>query len=215
MRALEIAHDLKLDERSAFISCDSAWREILYGYRDEARRQVQIGLAAARSRGTMTAASRAFSLLGDTARLRQVSSQLAELYPTDTFINSVDLPVANAGLALGENQPQRALDALEKSRPYSKSVPLILYLRGQANLALSKPAEAEESFNQLMSLQGIWPESPLLSLARLGAARAYAMQGDTAKARTKYQDFFALWKDADPDIPILIVTQNDRFLLDS
>jgi len=203
VRAMEIAHNLKLDERSAFISCDSAWREALYGYRDEARRQVQVGLAAGRSRGTMTAASRAFALLGDAARLKEVSSQLAERYPTDTFINSVDLPVANAGLALGENQPQRALDALEKSRPYAKSAPLSLYLRGQANLALRKPAEAEESFNQVMSLQGIWPESPLLSLAHLGVARAYATQGDHAKARTAYQDLFALWKDADPDLPIL------------
>jgi predicted Zn-dependent protease len=135
--------------------------------------------------------------------VKEVSSHLVQRYPTDTFINSIDLPVANAGLALGDGQPQRALDALERSRPYAKSNPLIFYLRGQAYLALRKPAEAEESFNQLISLRGIWPENPLLSMAHLQLARAYALTDDKSKSRTAYQDFFALWKDADPDIPIL------------
>ena len=70
-------------------------------------------------------------------------------------------------------------------------------------------------FQKFLDHRGIALNSPLGALAHLGLARSYAVSGDTAKAKAAYQDFFALWKDADPDIPILIVTQSDRFLLDS
>ena len=77
------------------------------------------------------------------------------------------------------------------------------YTRGQAYLAAGKEREAAQEFQELLDLRCAHPESYLPSLSKLGLAKGYALQGDTAKARTAYQDFFALWKDADPDIPIL------------
>ena len=75
--------------------------------------------------------------------------------------------------------------------------------------------QAAAEFQKFLDHRGVVMNCPLGALAHLGMARASARQGDTAKARSAYQDFLTIWKDADPDIPILIVTQNDRFLLDS
>ena len=78
-----------------------------------------------------------------------------------------------------------------------------IYLRGEAYLGLRAPAEAEAEFNKIIEHRGLNPVAPVHSLAKLGLARAYALAGDADKSRTAYQDFFALWKAADPDIPIL------------
>jgi predicted Zn-dependent protease len=91
-------------------------------------------------------------------------------------------------------------------QPLVGDVPLNLYpvfVRGQAYLATQQPKEAAAEFQKILDHQGIVRNSPIGALAHLQIGRAYAMQGDTAKAKTAYQDFFTLWKDADPDIPIL------------
>ena len=79
----------------------------------------------------------------------------------------------------------------------------VIYLRGEAYLGIRAPAEAAAEFNKIIEHRGLNPVAPVRSLARLGLARAYALAGDNDKSRTAYQDFFALWKDADADIPIL------------
>ncbi len=87
--------------------------------------------------------------------------------------------------------------------PYDKGTPPSLYLRGLVYLKMGQGTEAAQEFEKVTALRNFAPADPLMSLAHLGLGRAYALSGDTAKSRAAYQDFFALWKDADPDIPIL------------
>ncbi len=123
------------------------------------------------------------------------------------------LPTLRAKLAISHSNPQQALEMLAKAGPYELGLPAYtdynwpnlypVYVRGEAYLAAHQGSEAAAEFQKILDHRGVVSNEPIGALARLQLGRAYAMQGDTAKARTAYQDFFALWKDADPDIPIL------------
>ena len=136
-------------------------------------------------------------------------NELAKKFPTDTLLNSVWLPVARATNQIRANQPGQAVDTLEAAAPYefgsppSGAIYWPMYVRGEAYLRLRDGAKAATEYQKILDRRGIDPTSPLYSLARLGSGRAYALQGDKAKAKEAYQDFFAMWKDADPDVPIL------------
>jgi eukaryotic-like serine/threonine-protein kinase len=109
-------------------------------------------------------------------------------------------------LAMNRNQPASAIQALQTATPYELGVVqglLPIYLRGLAYLHSKQGPEAAAEFQKMIDHRTISPTSPEHSLAHLGLGRAYVLQGDAAKARAAYQDFFALWKGADPDIPIL------------
>ena len=101
----------------------------------------------------------------------------------------------------------KALEALVPAPPYelgSTGFNLYpVYLRGEAYLAAHQASAAAAEFQKILDHRGVVSNEPIGALAHLGQGRAYAMQGDTAKARAAYQDFLALWKDAEPDIPIL------------
>jgi predicted Zn-dependent protease len=135
---------------------------------------------------------------------------LAKQSPYDTLLNQVKLPTARALLSLQRNQPAQAIAALESAKPYELGADRRLFgsywaifVRGDAYLHSHDGANAAIEYQKILDHRGIDPTSPSFSLSRLGLARAYALQGDTAKAKAAYQDFFALWKDADPDVPIL------------
>lgn len=138
--------------------------------------------------------------------------QLAARSPENTFLQFVALPTIGAAVALDEGKPSRAIDSLRAAAPYELSSspfgagfgPLRpVYLRGAAYLAAHEGAQAAAEFQKNLDHPGSVMNDPIGALAHLGLARAYALQGDTAKAKTAYQDFLTLWKDADPDIPIL------------
>ena len=102
--------------------------------------------------------------------------------------------------------PEKAIEALQAATPYELGTAqglLPIYIRGQAYLQAKRGAEAAAEFQKIVDHRGITPTFPEHSLAKLGLGRAYRLTGDSAKARAAYQDFFALWKDADPDVPIL------------
>jgi tetratricopeptide (TPR) repeat protein len=134
---------------------------------------------------------------------------LAREWPFDTLLNQVWLPIAQATNDIQRNHPTEALARLESAAPYDLGGPPLgavyssMYLRGEAFLKARDGAKAAAEYQKILDHRGIDPTSPLYSLARLGLGRAAALQGDTAKARSSYQDFFALWKDADPDVPVL------------
>ncbi len=121
------------------------------------------------------------------------------------------LPTIRAAIELDSNDPAKALVLLEAAAPYELGEPpqfqigtmYPVYVRGEAGFAAHNGAAAATEFQKFIDHSGVSVNFPLGALARLGLARAYALQGDTAKARSAYQEFFALWKDADPDIPIL------------
>jgi tetratricopeptide (TPR) repeat protein len=114
-----------------------------------------------------------------------------------------------AAVALQKNKPQDAVTALEVVRPYELGTGPTgsgydsIYLRGLAYLKLKDGAKAGAEFQRILDHRGVGPRDPEYSLSHLNLGRAYVIQGDSAKARTAYQDFFAAWKDADPDVPVL------------
>jgi len=130
-------------------------------------------------------------------------------------VQSTYLPAIRGEIALQEKNPELAIQALSPASSHELAQPklanmaqilglLPVYLRGQAYLALQKGPEAAAEFQKLIDHRGVVVNAPTGALAHLGLGRAYVLSGDTAKARAAYDDFFALWKDADPDIPILV-----------
>src|SRR5262249_12004154 len=121
-------------------------------------------------------------------------------------LNSVDIPTAKAALALHDGKPREAVEALKPALRYEPSFRSLLatYLRGQAYLQSKSGAEAAAEFQKIVSHRGVALRWPLFPVSYLGLGRAYAIEGDQAKSRKAYDDFFAIWKDADPDIPILV-----------
>jgi eukaryotic-like serine/threonine-protein kinase len=141
-----------------------------------------------------------------------IADSLAKGAPANTLINSYWLPTIGAAIEIEQNIPAKAIDALQTVSPYELGSPPELqlvgtlypvYLRGQAYLLLRKGPEAVNEFQKLLDHPGIVLNFPFGALAHLQLGRAYAMAGDIAKAKAAYKDFLDLWKDADPDIPIL------------
>jgi serine/threonine protein kinase/tetratricopeptide (TPR) repeat protein len=184
--------------------------EAEFGNPDKARELAQSAAALTDDRSVNSGVAQVFARIGDTGRAEKTIADLAKKYPDDTILNKGELAVSRAVIALQRKQPAVAISALEDARPFEfgtgPTAPLdywVLYLRGEAYLDQHEPAKALVEFQKISDRRGMNPVSPLYVLARLGAARAYAQQGDTAKSRTAYQDFFAYWKDADPDVPLL------------
>jgi len=138
------------------------------------------------------------------ARNQPLKSRLAKEHPSDTFVNELALPDVRANIALDRNDPAKAVEILQPALVYDfTEVTYFPYTRGQAYLALHKGPEAAAEFQKLLDHRGYTRDLVIGALAHLQVGRAYALQGDNAKARLAYQDFLALWKDADPDVPIL------------
>ena len=135
---------------------------------------------------------------------------LIKRFPENTIIQLNYSPTVHAQASLNMKDMAKAFNALEISAPYelgSVSAALLslypVYVHGQAYLAAGQGSEAVAEFQKILDHRGVVLNEAIVPLAHLGLARAYAMQGDTSKARAAYNDFLTLWKDADPDIPIL------------
>jgi len=153
----------------------------------------------------------ALAMCGDAAQAEKLAGETSKLFPNGTLWNAVQLPAIRAAIALQHDQPAKAVELLASASPYERAYPDAAYLRGLAYLGLRKGAEAAGEFEKILNHKGsnwgsAWQHpywGQFYSLSYLGVARASALAGDTAKAGRAYQDFFTLWKDADPDIPIL------------
>jgi predicted Zn-dependent protease len=149
------------------------------------------------------------AFLGDTSKSSALLADLTRQYPDNRNLQTVTIPEVRALQDINKNQPAEAIAALEPIRAIELgSGPqgtgfLPNYLRGVAYLKLSDGAKAAAEFQRILNNPGVNPFDPVLTVSHVYLGRAYAMQGDTAKARTAYQDFLALWKDADQDIPLL------------
>jgi serine/threonine protein kinase/tetratricopeptide (TPR) repeat protein len=186
-------------------SCDAE-----AGFLQEARQTLNAALALSENGDLRGDAARVFASSGDTARSEKLITDLGKEFPYDTLLNQVELPAARAVISLERNQPAQAVAALDSAKPYELGAHRrvvgdfsAIHIRGQAFLQLRDGVKAAAEYQKILDHRGIDPTSLLYSLARLGVGRAYALQGDTPKARAAYQDFFALWKDADPDVPVL------------
>jgi len=200
-------------ETAAQWQLDSALREAEFGNAERARQEVKVALATASTRDVHTMAALTLAAVGDGARASALADQLQSQYPLNTTLNHYWLPVIRGYIELRASRPQQALRLLEEVAPYDLAFPLPQYaeagtlyppyVRGQVYLGLRQGKQAAAEFQKLIDHRTIVTNYPLASLARLGLARSYTLQRDTPKAKTAYQDFLGLWKDADPNIPIL------------
>ncbi len=178
-----------------------------------ARRDAAAALALnSSSLQTRTIAAYAFAAAGDAARAESIAAELAKDYPASTLVNGFDLPAIRATIEINRNNPAKAIDLLQVPEQYdlgSGRGMRTTYQRARAYLALHKGTEAAAEFQKIVDHPGVVTNSMTGALAKLGLARAYALQGDNAKSRIAYQDFFALWKDADPKIPILLEAKSE------
>ena len=144
---------------------------------------------------------------GDAAQAEKRANELARRFPLDTLINRYWVPTIRASIEIHRGIPAKAIDLLQPVGPYELARHLAslypVYIRGQAYLLLRRGGEAAAEFEKILDHRGITINEPIGALAHLQLGRAYALAGDPAKAKVAYQDFFRLWKDADPDIPIL------------
>jgi len=149
------------------------------------------------------------------ARAGAIADKLAKDYPLHTIVQYYWLPTIRGAIELGRNNAAKGIEALQPAaayelggvQPFTAIAPA--YMRGLLYLQAKQGAQAAAEFQKLIDHRGIVANVPLGALARLDLARAAAEQGDTGKARTAYQDFFAIWKDADPAIPILVAARGE------
>jgi predicted Zn-dependent protease len=162
--------------------------------------------SASHGRSNLGPVATALAIAGDASRAQSIIDDLSRRFPDDTILREVTIPSARALIALQKNAPDQAIQALQTATPYELGTAqglFPIYVRGQAYLQAKRGSEAAAEFQKIVDHRGIAPPFPEHSLAMLGLGRAYVMTGDPAKARTAYQDFLALWKDADPDVPLL------------
>lgn len=188
---------------------NAALREAEFGNAVEAREQTALAMQLApQSRYFRGAAALALARAGDTAQAEKIAGELAKEFPQDTILNFYMLPTVHGAIELNQRDLSKAVESLRAAQGYELAAPLgmplgPIYLRGYAYLGMRQGKEAAAEFQKILDHRGIVVNSPIGALAHLGIGRALAASGDMAEARTAYQDYLALWKDADPDISIL------------
>jgi tetratricopeptide (TPR) repeat protein len=200
-------------EAAATYSALSALREALFGNPDEARRRASVAMKHPAGHDLEYASALALAYAGNDERAQKFADDLGQRFPEATTVQFNYLPTLRAKLAVSKGNASEALETLRAALPhelgrttyssYGWSSLYPVYVRGEAYIAAHQGKEAAAEFQKILDHRGIVLNEPIGALALLQLGRAYALQGDTAKAKTAYQDFLALWKDADPDIPIL------------
>jgi len=200
-------------EAAATYSALSALREALFGNADEARRRATLAMKHPAGHDLQYASALAWAYAGDDERAQKLTDDLGQRFPEATIVQFNYLPTLRAKLAVSKGNAFEARETLRAALPYELgrttyssygwTAMYPVFVRGEAYLALHQGSEAAAEFQKILDHRGVVLNEPIGALAHLGLARAYAMQGDTAKAKAAYQDFLTLWKDADPDIPIL------------
>jgi eukaryotic-like serine/threonine-protein kinase len=203
------ARRLGYKEFSGVILALQAWDEARLGNPTEARQKMSEALALSQDRDTRRIVMLVLAEIGDTARSQKMAEELVRQFPTNTLLNKVAVPLAQALSDLQRNQPAQAVARLEVAAPYelgsgpSGAAYEINFIRGEAFLRLKDGAKAAAEYQKILNHRGVSPTDVTYNLSHLGLGRAQALQGNATAAKSAYQDFFAAWKDADPDIPVL------------
>jgi serine/threonine protein kinase/Tfp pilus assembly protein PilF len=209
-QAAESAGRNNVKEAAATYLAAAGLREAETGNREQARASANTALTLAVDRNIAAMAAVGLARAGETAKAESLAAELNQSFPLDTLAQRYWLPTIRAALELQRGSPKHAIELLQATSPYELATPMPLkvvlypvYIRGQSYLMQRNGSAAAEEFQKFIDHPGLVANFPLGVLARLGLARAYVLEGNFDKARSAYQDFFTLWKDADPDIPIL------------
>ena len=212
-RAVDLAQQAGRRERAAVYETGVAVWEAFYGNAPAARRSAMVALELSKGWDVEYGAAFALALSGDSSRSQALANNLEKRFPEDTSVRFSYLPALRGLFALSHD-PSKAIDLLQTAVPYDLAQTGIgffgffgnlypAYVRGEAYLAAHQVTEAATEFQKILDHRGIVFADPVGAMARVQLGRAFALSGDKAKAKTAYQDFLTLWKDADPDIPIL------------
>jgi serine/threonine protein kinase/Tfp pilus assembly protein PilF len=214
-RAVESAVRNDAKESAAIWAANAALREAEFGNFGPARDGAAQALNLAPGRDVQILAAMTLARTGDLPRASAIADKLSKDSPVNTILQDYWLPTIRAAAELNRNNASKGLELLQPVSSYELgSVSPIAglypaYVRGQLYLEAHQGKEAAAEFQKLIDHRGVVSNLPLGALAHLGLARAYALQGDASKSRTAYQDFFALWKDADPTIPVLAAAKSE------
>ena len=202
-RGIQMSLQGNFQEVAAQLTMEDAETHATVGQCTEARSEVGAGLGLSRDNLTLERASRALALCGSENEALNLSHELAKQFPNATLTIRVSLPVTAAALAIERGEPSRGLEQLEPVKPYDRTPSSEfwpVYLRGEAYVRMKDGAAAGAEFQSILDRRGEVPASILYPLAHLGLARSAVLVNNPGKARSAYEAFLALWKDADPDL---------------
>jgi hypothetical protein len=210
-RAVESAQRADTREVASVYKAEAGVREVLVGNMALAKQQAQAAIALSSGKDAEAISAIALGLAGDALQAKRLADDLSKRFAEDTIVQFNYLPTIHAAAALQDHDAGKAIEALAAAAPYELGRASLflnfslypIYVRGEAYLAAHQGTAAAAEFQKIIDHPGIVANHPIGALAHLQLARAHALERDTTKAKTAYQDFLALWKDADPDIPIL------------
>ena len=209
-RAIESAQRGDEKEAAALYQAHAAVREALVGNMEQAKQHAHAALVLSKARDVEALSAIALEMAGDSAQAVRLANNLAKRFPEDTIVQFNYLPAIHAAALLRVSDGPKATEA-QAAAPYElggnlQTLTFVLYpvyLRGEAYLAARQGTAAAAEFQKILDHPGVVRSEPIGALAHLGLARAYVQSGNQGKAKGAYQDLLALWKDADPDVPIL------------
>jgi len=212
-RAEELAEQANQREEAALFEAGAALREAFFGNASVARERATAALGLSKNKDVRYGAAFSFALAGDNSRAEMLAKDLEKHFPEDISVRFSYIPSIRALLALNRREPTKAVELLEVSVPYELGAPhssmhgffgamYPVYVRGLAYLAAHQGREAGAEFQKILDHPGIVVSDPIGALARLQLGRSYLVSGDRTRAKSAYEDFLNLWKDADSEIPI-------------
>jgi tetratricopeptide (TPR) repeat protein len=214
-RAVDLAaQEGQREEAASYRAARAVW-EAICGSGPEGKRSAITALELSKGRDVQYAAGLALALSGDSARSEALAADLEKRFPEDTFVKFSYAPVLRALAALGRGKPVDAVGRLEITVQYELAANDLnhdhfylgglhsAYVRGEAFIAMHRYAQAAAEFQKILDHRGLVALDPIGALAHLQQGRVFGLSGDKPKARTAYEAFFSLWKEADPDVPIL------------
>jgi tetratricopeptide (TPR) repeat protein len=214
-RAVDLALQEGQREAAASYRASRAVWEAVYAKAAEGKSSAMAALDLSKGRDVQYAAGFAVGFSGDSSRSEALASDLEKRFPEDTFVKFAYAPVLRALAAVGRGRPADSMERLEITRQYELAANGLnhdhfylgglhsAYVRGEALIAMRRYAEAAGEFQKILDHRGIVGADPIGALAHLQLGRVFALSGNKAKAKAAYEAFLALWKDADPDVPIL------------
>ncbi|MGA8305033.1 MAG: hypothetical protein WB723_05110, partial [Candidatus Acidiferrales bacterium] len=203
-------------ETAASYLAEAAQREALVGNSNLAQEGAAAALPLTNSRDVQFLAAMAYAAGSDASKAQMLVDDSKKRFPEDTLAQFIEIPTIEGQIALDHRDSSKALEILQSSSRYELgqigaggATPALypVWVRAEAYRIAGQGAEAVREYQRILDHRGAVINGIIGALAHIGLARAYALQGDAAKARVAYQDFFALWKDADPDVPVLVAAK--------